>query len=169
MVDLLSYGTALDGFPGAPFTPSQVRAAGEQVRVECGWHIAPTVTETLTLDSAGGRVLTLPTLRLVAVTEVRDVTGDTPEVLTGWRQSKVGMLSRVSWPVGFAAVEVDLTHGYPECPPDLLAVLAERCQRFGKDGFVRQESLGSRSVTLGAAGPGPSTLVLSRYTIHAQP
>src|SRR5690606_40983530 len=61
-------------------------------------------------------VLILPTLRLVSVSEVRDMTGDEPRVLTGWRMSQAGMLSRRGgWPSGFGAVEVDVVHGYEQC------------------------------------------------------
>jgi hypothetical protein len=41
-----------------------------EVRAFCGWHIAPEVTETLTLDGPGGYVLVLPTLHLVDLVSV---------------------------------------------------------------------------------------------------
>lgn len=94
------------------------------VRSYCRWHVAPEVTETVTLDVAGyGPMLFLPTLRLGSVSEVRDVTGDEPRTLDGWRKTAAGMLSRPGgWPAGFSAVEVDMVHGYDECPADILAV-----------------------------------------------
>jgi hypothetical protein len=137
----------LDDFPGAPFADSVVQSAGETVRAEAGWHIAPEVTETLTVDSDGGRHLLLPTLRLVDVTEIRDVTGNTPRVLTNWRQSGKGILYREGgWPAGLSALEVDLTHGYAECPSALLPAVAAYAQSIKRGGRVTQESLGSRSV-----------------------
>ena len=149
-IDIPALATAsqLSEFRGAPFPEETVRAAGEQIRVLCGWHIAPEVTSTLVLDSPGGIVLRLPTGHVTEVTEVTDLTGTEERALTGWRWSAHGMLSRPGgFPSGFRAVRVVMTHGYPTCPPDLLAVLANRTQRR-----VMQESLGSRSVTYSAEG-----------------
>jgi hypothetical protein len=162
--------TDLADFPGAPFAASLVAAASEQVRRQCGWHIAPLVTETFVVDSDGGRVLLLPTMRLVTVTEVRNIAGSTPEVLTGWRKSPAGMLFRASgWPAGFQTVEVDMQHGYEACPDELLPIIAERCQVFAKDGSVRQESLGSRSVSYGLAEGSASAEVLARFMLPGSP
>lgn len=160
----------LTEFPGAPFAASQVAAAAGQIRDICGWHIAPSQAETLTLDTDGSTVLPLPTLKVTAITEIRDVTGDTPAVLTGWRFSSAGILVRAAgWPTGVAAVEVDLTHGYDACPDALLPVIAERCQLFNRDGSIRQESLGSRSATFGIAEASPSASTLARYTVPGGP
>lgn len=147
-----------------PFSEMQAQAAGESVRADCGWHIAPSVTETVTLDCDGGRVLFLPTLHLTAVAEVRDLTGSTPSVLTGWRMSRAGMLSRAAgWPVGFGAVEVDFTHGYDQCPAELLPVIADRTRRR-----VAQESLGSRSVSYVPESDSLAAAV-ARYRLPARP
>lgn len=133
----------LADFPGAPFAEVRVEAAGEALRSEAGWHIAPEVTETLTVDADGGHFLFLPTMRLSAVTEVRDVSGDAPRVLDGWRKSRKGVIYRAGgWPTGFETVEVDVVHGYAACPRELLPVVADYTSRR-----VTQESLGSRSVS----------------------
>lgn len=157
----------LADFPGAPFTPSQVKAAADQIRDECGWHIAPQLTQTLALDSDGGRLLALPTLHLVEVTAVRDMTGTAPNVLDGWRKSRIGLLERTAgvWPQGLEAVEVTIVHGYEACPAALLPAIAARCQRFNKDGTVRQESLGSRSVSFGIIEGGDVSAALARYRL----
>lgn len=134
----------LSDFPGAPFVSSRVQVAGEQIRREAGWHIAPVQEETVVVSGSGGRVLLLPTLRLVSVSAVRDVSRDEPQVLTGWRVGADAMLVRSSgWPAGDSNLEVDLVHGFDTCPPELLPVLVERVT--GRR--VMQESLGSRSVT----------------------
>ncbi len=158
-------------FPGAPFSDTVATSAGESIRSEVGWHIAPELTETLTVDSDGGRYLFLPTLRLVDVTEVRDVTSDTPRVLDGWRQSEKGILYRVGgWPVGMSALKVDLTHGYPTCPPALLPAVAAYAQAIKRGGRVTQESLGSRSVSFATSGDGSSLLsVVARYALRGEP
>lgn len=142
MVDLATVDD-LAGLPGGPFSAATVKAAGESVRRLCGWHIAPSVTETIVLDSPGGDVLWLPSRHVTAVESVRDLTGDVPVDLTGWRWSQAGMLSG-KFPAGFRVVEVTLTHGFDSCPPDLLPVVADRTRRR-----VMAESLGARSVTYG--------------------
>ena len=135
--------TDLVDFPGGPFSAATVKAAGESVRRLCGWHIAPSVTETIVLDSPGGDVLWLPSRHVTAVESVRDLTGVQPVDLTGWRWSAAGMLSG-KFPAGFRVVEVTLTHGFDSCPPDLLPVVVDRTRRR-----VMAESLGARSVTYG--------------------
>lgn len=157
------------GMPGAPFSASTATAAGDQIRTLCGWHIAPSRTETLTLDTEGGRVLVLPSLRVSEVLAVRDVSGPTPKVLTGWRWSKDGMLERGNggfWPDGFRVVEVDLTHGYESCPSELLNIGAEFSRRR-----VAQESIGGRSVTYVSSADDDDRIgsVLGSYRIGALP
>jgi hypothetical protein len=165
----LATSVDLADFPGAPFNEQVVRTVCETVRGECGWHIAPVVTETLTVDSRGGQLLLLPTLKIATVTEVRDVTSDTPRVVTGWRVAPSGMLVLAGgWPRGYAAIEVDLTHGYATCPEDLLGVIAERAGRGIRDSTVQQESLGSRSVTF-AVGSGAISPVVARYRVTGSP
>lgn len=138
----------LTDFPGAPFPLMLVAAASASVRADAGWHIAPVVTETLTLDSDGGRFLVLPTLRLVSVVSVTDVTGTAGWLLDGWRRTQSGALYRANgWPAGYSAVEVTLTHGYTSVPADLLPVIAARCQRSLTDATItqRSETVGART------------------------
>lgn len=158
----LVQATDLQGFPGAPFSDAVVAAASGAIRTEADWHIAPEVTETLELETHLSRVVLLPTLRVKEVTAVRNA--DDGKVLTDWRVNKSTgvLLKRVgTWP---EFIEVDLTHGYAECPPELLPVIAERAQR-GAAGLVRQESLGSRSVTYAAEYDPAASGVLARYTL----
>ena len=145
MDDLVS-NTDMDGFPGAPFSSGVLAAAAASVRDDCGWHIAPSVTETLQLRSTGPIVL-LPSLHVTLVAEVRNA--ETGDVVDGWHlDARAGVLTRSpasSWP---CRVEVDLTHGHATCPASLLPTIAERAAAFARGGHVRQESLGSRSVSM---------------------
>ena len=152
---------ALADFPGAPFAESLVESAGESVRAEAGWHIAPEVTETLRVFSEGGTALVLPTLKYT-VTAVRDTSGDTPEVLTGWTDRGSGILLKSYWPVGHM-LEVDLVHGYEICPPELLPVIAHRVQASRSPGAnVR---LGSLSIGGDPGTPEQDDAVLARFTL----
>lgn len=155
----------LGEFPGAPFPAAIVDGAAGAIRAEAGWHIAPTVAETVEVETGGGTVALLPSLHVVNVTAVRDLDG---RVLDGWRVSKSsGVLRRTSgrWP---DVIEVDLEHGYDQCPPELLPVVAERAQR-GKAGIVRQENLGSRSISLAQTDDPVSSEVLARYALPPRP
>lgn len=165
MVDLVSTGD-MTGFPGAPFAASVLRSAAESVRDECGWHIAPPVTETLKVRTVGP-VAILPTLRIVSVSEVRDAKSG--RVITGWCVDDESQTIR-GLPHG-RRVEVDLEHGHEACPPALLPAIADRAKAIAAGGYIRQESLGSRSVSyatgpdvgVGAADP------LARYKLPPRP
>lgn len=151
----------LEGFPGAPFAQTTIDAACQAVRDAARWVIAPQSTETLTVDADGGRVLLLPTMHLVSVSEVRDVTdADDPKVITGWRKSRAGMLELRSgcWPSGFETVEVDVVHGYEQCPASLLPLIAELCQMSTLAGGIVQESSGTESATYAQAARRSSAL-----------
>lgn len=113
----------LDGYPGGPFEPSLVDNAVAQVRARAGWHIAPVRADTLTVQVFGGsRWLFLPTRRLVTVTAVRR---NGVPVTSGYSTTPGGMLYAASWRGWeWGTYEVDVTHGYPECPPELVGLVA---------------------------------------------
>jgi hypothetical protein len=136
---------ALDEFAGAPFPASVVSSAAASVRREVGWHIAPAVQQTLKLDSIGGTLLVLPTLELVSVESVKDRSG---KELVGWLDTQEANLFRAKgWPAGPGSVVVALTSGYETCPPDILPVLAERCQSANEANRVQTEASGGESIT----------------------
>lgn len=151
----------LQGFQGAPFKPETVNAASEQIRRICGWHIAPTIEQTLVLDHAGGPVLYLPSLRVVDVVSLKN--HRTGIELSNWHWSGAGMVEG-SFPRGFRSIEVTLEHGYAECPADLLPVVAARTQRR-----VMQESLGSRSVSFSSEGDVAFESTLDLYRLGPRP
>lgn len=157
----------LDDFPGAPFADTVVDAIVARLRREAGWHIAPARIETVTVDGSDTRLLVLPTLELTNVTEVRDVTVlASPTVVPDWRAARAGMLRRPGgWPRGFRSVAADITHGYEDCPPDLLPVIATLCRLSTTDGEVSQEALGSWSVTLRESLPADQAETLQAYSI----
>lgn len=153
----------LAGFPGAPFLPGTIKAASGQIRRLCGWHIAPTITEKLVLDHDGSGVLHLPSLHVLDVVSIRDMTGHQPRPLSGWRWSGHGMVEG-NFPRGFRSVEVELEHGYETCPDDLLPVVAARTQRRAV-----QESLGGRSVSYSTDGDLAMESTLSSYALGPLP
>lgn len=107
--------------PLAPlqYPPRQVEAAEAMVRNFCGWHIAPSKTEEVTLDGPGGVTLILPSLRVTAITSIVEDGVTLPESAYTWSQG--GVVKRVEgrWSEKHQAIEVTMTHGYDRCPVDI--------------------------------------------------
>lgn len=163
MVELpLADSDELQGFKGAPFAPALILGASESVRVDCGWHIAPEVESTVKMRG-GGTVLILPTLHLVDITSIKSSRGVD---ISGYDFLENGVVERLA---GFPRfVEVTFTHGFSKCPPALLGVIAERAST-GSYGRVRQESLGSRSVSLESGYDSVGGDVVQKYTLPRRP
>lgn len=128
MIDFTDYpelcaGSELEG----DYSEAIVIQACDLVRVACSWHIGPTVTEVLRLDSAGGRLLALPSRR---VREVLSVTTADDEVVDGWELSEGGLLERKSmWPHA-RRLKVELEHGFAACPPALIPVIEDAARNI---------------------------------------
>lgn len=91
----------------------------------CGWHVTPEREDVLTLDGPGGRLLRLPTLRLVELTGVTEdgVVLDVAELYV----SPLGMVSKRwggCWSSNFGAITVTMTHGFADAPDFYGAVLS---------------------------------------------
>ncbi|WP_207842603.1 hypothetical protein [Williamsia soli] len=125
-----------------------LRAAGDDVRGECGWHIAPRFDDTLWVDGDGSSLLTLPSLLLTEPTEITDANG---AAITGWSWSEIGQLTG-SWPAGFRSVKVSVAHGLLVTPPNLVAVVVDmlRDRTTAAEGTsVSAVSLDGANVTFG--------------------
>jgi hypothetical protein len=118
-------------------------AASAAVRAYCGWHIAPSITETQTVDGPGGWLLVLPTLYL---TELTDVTSDENAVDDPeWSES--GLVRHRWWSQKFRGVTATMTHGYDDCPAVIVGVVGSMASR-------------------GVAGPGASMTVAGPFTMQ---
>lgn len=144
----------LANLAGAPFTDEEVEVAVATVRAACGWHIAPTVEETVTLTvDYGVGLLRLPTRKLVGVDEVRDTELETVIDAADYRVlfTRNTLLKRSGyWPTGYERVEVDMTHGYTEWPADLWPVIAEVAATSRRDQTVRSQTAGVFTVAYGS-------------------
>jgi len=176
MANTLADPADLADYPGAPFTQAVVDSAVAALRGDCGWHIAPQTTETLTVNGSPTQTLILPTLYIVGITAIRDVSATTPVTLTGWRMaSRAGLLWREEgWPDGFEVIEVDLTHGYTDIPAELLPAVAYYSQAQLADSNVSTESLLSWSKTTrplsspASPGQGSPLAVLARFNVKTE-
>jgi hypothetical protein len=163
----------LADFPGAPFAATLVDVAVASVRSDAGWHIAPKVTETLKVDGFGGQLLTLPTRRIVEITEVRDPRGI---ILTDWTILAGGLFRRWSW-WQIGTYEVDLTHGYDSAPLDLLPVIVQRIQTQPVAANVTEHSVAVGTARelfkyrlggdRGTQGGGTVDPVIAKYAVSA--
>lgn len=134
------------------YSDATIAAACDLIRTECGWHIAPVETETLLLDSIGGKLLTLPSLYVLNVASVVDVETNTP--IDDWGVSQIGLLERTGfreWPRGHRRIRVTFTHGLPTTPPALLAVIEDLAKNNAAAAVtpsnVKQASLDGASLT----------------------
>lgn len=126
--------------PGPLLSPTQLEELGaerdrliemrldgviQDIRDYCGWHIAPSVTETLTVDGPGLRTLLLPSLRITAVAAVTQ--DGTAVPATEWEWSELGMLRHRSgvWTDRWRGITVTLTHGYDTAPAGVLGVILD--------------------------------------------
>lgn len=147
------------------------------VRSYCGWHIAPSRTEELTLDAQWSSVLMVPSLY---VTDVSAVTDDgTLADVTGytWRQNGTIELHSGYWTN--RKVVVALTHGYDEVPLEVEGVVRAVAQRtLDNPGSVVREQAGPFNVTHAQTGfnqvvPGAlldaEKAILDRYKIPPRP
>lgn len=116
----------------AALTESEARERAEAtVRAYCGWHVAPEVTETIVLDGPGSGVLLLPTLRVVSIASVTEAGALLDPATYAW--SVAGFVRRdpdtwhvelqERWTSALRGIEVVLTHGYAEWPPELVGLL----------------------------------------------
>jgi hypothetical protein len=155
---------AADPAPGDP-TAAELAAVSAAIRAECGWHIAPEITQTIVLDSDGAATLMLPSLHVTAVSSVRNLAGADPVEVTDFRWSRAGMLQRPGgWPRGFRTVEVTLTHGFSERPDDLAALLRTLAKRT-----VASETIGSRTLQLDPVESIMTAEMLDLYRVAPAP
>lgn len=148
--------TDLAHLPGAPFDEFEVDEAVASLRGELGWHIAPEREETgVTLDVAPcDPVLRLPSRYVISVEEIRNTATDAVIASTTYKISKaLGRVRRsYAWPSGYGAVEVDFTHGYEKCPPELRPIIASRIVQSRTTERVTQESVGPFSRSFATDG-----------------
>lgn len=141
-------------------------AACGALRSYCGWHVAPSVTEEITVDGPGSLELMLPTMRL---TDLQSVIEDGKSV-DGLEWSAAGMVRKgARWSSRYRSIVATMTHGWDSCPDDLLGVLTEAASR-GVGGSTYSQV---GQVRFAGSGPMPGSAsflieqkaILARYRI----
>lgn len=138
-----------------------IGSATAEVRSYCGWHIAPTVTETVTVEGLGETLL-LPTLHL---TDVVSIVRDGVAVdLTNVRWKPNGVVTGYVFSGDY---EVTFTHGHETTPEDVAQVVAS-VVADGVDGNRRLKSW-TRGPFSEVFTDDPDQAVLDRYRLRARP
>lgn len=141
------------------FEPSSPEdAATRAIRDYCGWHVAPILEETLTLDGTGTDTVLLPSRRVVAISDVK--VGDTSLDPSTYEWSLDGLLRcrRGCWPDRYRILTVELEHGFSD-DSVLSTVVASIVARIRMDpsGMLASQSAGTQRVSFGgrlASGGG---------------
>lgn len=136
------------------FSDTMVDVAVADLRAAVEWHIAPRRSETLRvrlLGRRGGRSgfadeIVLPTRDLPGAPVVVNAVRAGGSALTGWSSSD-GLLAR-SWGWVAGTLEVDVTHGFEKCPPDLLPLIASLAQSAGSARDARVSSFTNGGVQM---------------------
>lgn len=120
--------------PALSPTPSGIDAdawaeACASVRRHCRWHIAPTITETITIEADGSPQLLVETLHLLDVQNVTvdGLAVDFPRfypngVVKPGFLIDPDRLGSYYWAAG-RDVTLTITHGYPVCPDEVFGIL----------------------------------------------
>ena len=99
-----------------------IAAASAAIRAYCGWHVAPALDCSITLDGEAGDIW-LPTNALASVTSAK-VGGEDVTVTGSNRRGRVRLSSKTC---GLGNVEVGYTAGYDVAAcPDLMGVVVQR-------------------------------------------
>lgn len=133
------------------FTPRPPEdAATQAIRDYCGWHVAPVVTETLTLDGTGTGTLLLPSRRVVDVTSVKVDGVELEDTAYEWSADGLLRRRRGRWPGRYRSLVVDLEHGFNDTSV-LSTVVASIVARIRMDpsGMLASQSAGTQRVAFG--------------------
>jgi len=159
-----------------PRAEAFLEQASAFIRAYCGWHIAPSVTEALTVDGSGALMQPLPSGYLTSVGLVTAV----GEAVADFTWSQAGYLVRSRpWPCVLRGVTAIVTHGYATTPPEVVAVVCMAATRAqtNPEGVTRKVA-GPFQVQYSATASGSAgglallpneLLVLDRYRLAPRP
>ena len=111
-----------DRYAGDARIEPAISAASAAIRAWCGWHVAPVLDCTITLDGEAGDIW-LPTNALASVTSAK-VGGEDVTVTGSNRRGRVRLAHKTC---GLGNVEVGYVAGYDVAAcPDLMGVVVQR-------------------------------------------
>lgn len=136
----------LDDYRGGDDEAILAQAQGA-IRRYCGWHVAPSIPETLTLDGSGSRSLWLPSMYVTAVASITDCGTTVDAADYDWSANGYVRRRCGCWSPRPRQIVVTLTHGYEDIPPELIGVAVSMAtRRASSPAGVRREQTGPFSV-----------------------
>ena len=141
--------------PTAEMDPGMwLRAAQAAIRAYCGWHVCPSVTRTIDVDSYGGRTLILPTKHMTDVSSVKILGVERVDQIS-WSEAGIIRLDAGCFPDGLRSVEVTMTDGYdPSDVPQLMSMMLTVARRAQIQPGIASQSVNGSSVSY-ATGNAP--------------
>lgn len=138
-------------------------AASALIRAWCGWHVAPVVEQTITLDTREGAAVLLPSLRVV---DVIACTYDGVDILPGLEWSADGMI-RYPFRRKFRSLTVTLRHGFDiEDVAPIVERVASRLTTQEPGVTQTQKTAGPFQQTISYASAGAGLLAEDRESLR---
>lgn len=143
-----------------------------EVRRWCGWHVTPSRADTaVPIDGPGGRLLRLPTLKLLTLTAV---TEDGVAVnLTDLEWSQTGVMRKTTgefWTSRLSGITVTMTHGFDSAEDFETAVfsVADRRSQAAAGGIpIAVGPFRFSEEKMGSAFTGAELSILDRYRLES--
>lgn len=131
-----------------------LNAANQAIRTECGWHVAPIITEELVLDGPGGTALLVPSKRVRSIISATSDGRDVTDLVKFSRRA--GVLTLASgWSCDVGSIELTIEHGYEaDEVADVAALIVTLTKRAASSGAFVQQSIGSASAKLATGRDG---------------
>lgn len=148
---------------------SLIDSATAEVRGYCGWHVTPSLSETVTLDASGGTSLMLPSLHVTAVTAV--LADGTALTTDDYAWSQVGVLTYLTgcWPVKAGSVVVTFTHGYDDALDLAQVILARATRTKSNPTSAKTMTAGPFAESFDSVFFADERATLDRYRIPSRP
>jgi len=133
-----------------------IDGATAAIRRYCGWHVAPVVAESVTLDGPGGHLLSFPTLRLESITALSEC-GKVADVADlEWSELGNVRKRRGCWTDRFRGITATIEHGF-ESVPDVAQIVQQVVANAVSSPLgATSESAGALSVSWATTAPGVS-------------
>lgn len=135
-----------------PADDDRLLQAEALVRSYCGWHIAPSRTDTYTPDGTGPRSVLLPSLYVTSVT----VTRAAVDLVEDIDFTRYGLAVNLPY-WGDDDLVIEFDHGYASPPADVTAVVQGIAQRaVDNPGSLVREQVGPFAYTYSQTGTNQS-------------
>jgi hypothetical protein len=158
-----------------PGTADALASALAAARRFCGWHVTPVrITQAVTVDGPGSRLLVLPTLRLTELTEIiEDGVAVDVDSLEWSSRGLVRKSGQGCWTGRFGGIVATMSHGFDAATDWQTAVLslADRWSEMSTGGeptVVGPFQWPTREVA-GAAFTATERYILDMYALEPAP